>query len=320
MRNGVVVGLAVLLASVAAHADVKATFLPHWLPQAQFAGYYVAAERGFYRQRGLDLSIAAGGPDNPPSTALRDGKVDFALLWLSTAIQLRAQDVPLVDVAQIVQHSSLMLVAKKARGIEKLSDLNGRKVAVWGGDLLLQPKLLFQERGLDVHVVPIAGTINLFLRGGVDATVAMWYNEYDTIRNAGVDPDELTAFFFSKLGLDFPEDGIYCREATLHDDPERVAAFVDASLDGWQYAFAHPEEALDIVVGRMRRHHVAGSRVHQKWMLERMRDLILDGGSGRPSGRLTPARYERVGQALHEAGWIDSVPPFADFFAQRGAP
>jgi NitT/TauT family transport system substrate-binding protein len=320
MRKGILVAVAVLLVAVTAQAAGKVSFLPHWLPQAQFAGYYVADARGYYRQRGLDLTIGIGGPDNPASSALRDGKVDFALLWLSSAIRLRAQGVPLVNVAQIVQHSSLMLVAKKARGIEKLADLNGRKVAVWQGDLLLQPELLFHQQGLDVHIVPIAGTINLFLRGGADATVAMWYNEYHTILNAGVDPDELTTFFFSKLGLDFPEDGIYCREATLRDHPDEVAAFVAASLDGWEYAFAHPDEALDTVLQHMRRQHVAGSRVHQKWMLEHMRDLILDPGSKRPSGRLAEASYEQVGKALHDAGWIDSVPRFADFAAQRAAP
>lgn len=290
----------------------RATFLPQWLPQAQFAGYYVAKAKGLYEARGLDLTIETGGPDNPASTALENGRADFITLWLSSAIQARTRGVPLVNVAQIVERSSLMLVARRNRGIEKPSDLNGRKIGVWEGDFLLQPQIFFKREHLDVTPVPIASTINLFLRGGVDVTVAMWFNEYHTILNAGLDPSELAAFFFAEHGLDFPEDGIYCLEQTLRR-PAVVNAFVQGSLAGWQYAFEHPDEAIDIVLAAMRAAQLPTNRVHQEWMLARMRDIILTQGSTRPTGLLDPAAYARVADALVESGWIKEAPPYDSF-------
>lgn len=308
------VAATVLALAAGARAEPEGvSFLPQWLPQAQFAGYYAAQERGLYAGRGLEVALEPGGPDSPPSAALENGDVDLATLWLSTAIQSRAAGTPLVNVAQIVQRSSLLLMARKASGIAKPADIDGRKVGVWEGDFLLQPRLFFKRHGLQVHEVPLGATINIFLRGGTEVNVGMWYNEYHTVFNAGIDPDELETFFFRDHGLDFAEDGIYCLEDTLRRRPEAIAAFVEASLDGWQWAFEHPEEAVDMVLERQRAAFVPTNRVHQQWMLARMRDLILEGDAARPTGVLTRAAYDRVAEALVESGWIARPPPFADF-------
>jgi len=295
----------------------QASFIPLWLPQAQFAGYYVALERGIYRRHGIDLTILPGGPDQPVSKALQEGQAEFGTLWLSTAIRLRAHGAAIVGAAQVIQRSSLMLVAKKSSGIHRPSDLNGKKVGVWEGDFLLQPQAFFKQYNLDVQVVPQASTVNLFLRDGVSAAVAMWYNEYHTILNSGIDADELTTFFFSDHNLNFPEDGIYCRADV---DRALCEEFVQASLEGWQDAFAHPEEALDIVMAYRARHHLPASRTHQRWMLARMRDVILPKDATAALGALRPQDYDRVAQALRENGWIDRVPDFASFYQGRPAP
>ncbi len=294
-----------------------ARFIPLWLPQAQFAGYYTAFERGLYRQHGIDLTILTGGPDRPASSALENGQAEFATLWLSTAIRMRAHGVRIVNVAQVIQRSSLMLVAKASSGIKRPGDLNGRKVGVWEGDFLLQPLAFFKQYQLGVRVVPQASTVNLFLRDGVDAAVAMWYNEYHTILNAGVNADELTTFFFNEHGLNFPEDGLYCREDV---DGSVCREFAQASLEGWQYAFAHPEEALDIVMAYIGRTHLAASRAHQRWMLARMQDVIMPAGDTAALGVLRPEDYRRVADALKDNGWIDTVPGFASFYRGRPAP
>src|SRR5574340_1282074 len=130
------------------------TFIPLWLPQAQFAGYYVALERSIYRQHGIDLTILLGGPDRPASQALENHQAEFATLWLSTAIRLRAHGAPIVNAAQVIQRSSLMLVAKKSSGIVQPQDLNGKKVGVWEGDFLLQPLTFFKQYHLDVQTIP----------------------------------------------------------------------------------------------------------------------------------------------------------------------
>jgi NitT/TauT family transport system substrate-binding protein len=310
----------VLVLAAGARAEPeRVSFLPQWLPQAQFAGYYAAEARGLYARRGLDVTMEPGGPDSPPSEALENGDVELTTLWLSTAIQARAAGTRVVNVAQIVQRSSLLLLARKSSGIAKPGDMNGRKVGVWEGDFLLQPRLFFKRHGLRVHEVPLGSTINIFLRGGTEVNVAMWYNEYHTVLNAGIDPDELETFFFRDHGLDFAEDGIYCLEETLRRRPEVVAAFVQASLDGWQWAFDHPGAAVDLVLERQRAAFVPTNRVHQEWMLARMRDLILDGQGTRPSGVLTRAAYDRVAEALLESGWISQAPPF-DAFARTPQP
>jgi NitT/TauT family transport system substrate-binding protein len=292
----------------------KATFVPHWVPQAQFAGYYVAQERGFYKKEGIDLAIIAGGPHSPPLDFLKEGKADLATLWLSTGIQARAQGVRLVNIAQILQKSALMLVAKKANGISVVQDLDGRKVGLWEPIFQIQPGALFRMYRLNVKVIPQSTSVDLFLRNGVDAASAMWYNEYHTILNFGVNPEELTPFFFHEHGLNFPEDGIYVMEKTLQRDPELCLAFVKASIEGWQYAFAHPEETLDVVMRNLKREHIPATRVHQKWMLARMKDLILSEGLSTPMGRLVQEDYDRVARGLQSNGLIERILPFHEFY------
>ena len=107
---------------------------------------------------------------------------------------------------------------------------------------------------------------------------AMWYNEYHTIFNSGINADDLTLFFFSQFGLNFPEDGIYCTEETFRKDPEMCAAFVRASIKGWLYAFDNQEEAMDIVMKHAKSAHTGTNRAHQRWMLARMKDLIIPDG------------------------------------------
>ena len=146
----------------AAAATKKLSFIPLWSPQAQFAGYYVALEKGFYRGQGLEVEILNGGPERPADVWLEKGKADIGTLWLSEAIKKRAQGVRLVNVAQILQRSALMLVAKKSSGIRTIADLNGKTVALWES-FQLQPLALFRKYNLRVNVIPQAHSINLGL-------------------------------------------------------------------------------------------------------------------------------------------------------------
>jgi NitT/TauT family transport system substrate-binding protein len=292
----------------------KVSFIPQWVPQAQFAGYYAAYEKGFYRQHGLDLKILRGGPDWPPSAMLAEGRADFGTMLLTTGITKRAQGVKLVNIAQLGQRSALMLVAKKASGINTPQDINGKKVGLWGEDFQGQPRAFFRKHNLKVTVIPQGATLNLFLRGGVEVASAMWYNEYHQILNAGLNPEELTTFFMADYGLNFPGDGIYCLESTVKTHPDRCRRFVQASLEGWHYALAHPEETLDIVMKYVQAANVPTDRVHQKWMLARMADLMLPAGSNLPLGSLQAQAYEQTAQEMQRDGLINKIPPFGEFF------
>jgi NitT/TauT family transport system substrate-binding protein len=291
----------------------KATLIPLWSPQAQFAGYYVALDKGIYARHGMDLKILGAGPGHSPVTALADGTADFAILWLTTALEHRATGTPLVNLAQVVQRSSMMLVAKKTSGIRTIADMNGKKVGLWEGDLSLPPRILFARSGITVREVPQSHTVNLFLRGGIDVASAMWFNEYHTLLNSGIDASELSLFFLRDQGLDFPEDGIYALESTLSRDPALADAFARASQEGWRYAFDHPDEALDIVIKYMLAAHVSANRMQQKWMLGRMRDLVLPEKSAAPFGRLEERDYAAVAEALTKGGLIKAAPVYRDF-------
>lgn len=291
----------------------EVAFIPQWLPQAQFAGYYVAFEKGFYEKRGLKVKILRGGPQCPSSRALEEGAADFATMFLTTAMERRANGSRLVNLAQVVQKSALMLVAKKSSGILSPKDMDGRRVSMWKGDFALQPGAFFRKYGLSVEVVPQSSTLNLFLRGGVDVASAMWYNEYHAILNAGLDPGDLTVFLLADHGMNFPEDGIYCMEETFEKNPGLCCHFAEASLEGWRHAFENPQEALDIVMQYVREANVATNRIHQKWMLSRMKDIILPGGKEKPAGTLDPENYDLVAQELIRFGAVTSPPSFSDF-------
>ena len=298
----------------AAETPLKnASLMPMWSPQAQFAGYYVALDKGIYARHGIDLKILRAGPGCSPAEALEKGTADFAILWLTTALQHRSAGTELVNLAQILQRSSMMLISKKTAGIKTIDDMDGKKVGMWEGYVSIPLRTLFAEHRIKVREVRQSHTVNLFLRGGIDVTSAMWFNEYHTILNSGIDPEELNVIFLRDQGMNFLEDGIYTMEKTLHKDPALAAAFVDASLEGWRYAFDHPDEALDIVIKHMREAHLPANRMHQKWMLERMRDLMKPVNPQGTLGYLMLQDYEAVGRAMQKNGLIRSYPDYNDF-------
>lgn len=315
-------GLAALLilfsvltgAARAEDAPRQARLMPLWSPQAQFAGYYMAQEKDIYARHGIDLTILEGGPGRSAVQSLVNGEADFAVLWLATALQQHDAGLRLVNLAQIIQRSSLLLIARKASGIAQPEDLQGRKVGLWPGELSVPVLAFLDAHHLRVRRIPQAYTVNLFLRGGIDATSAMWYNEYHTILNAGIDPDELQVFALHEHGITFPEDGLYTLEHAYRKDPALGHAFARASLEGWRYAFAHPEETLAVVLERMRRAGVPASRAHQRWMLERMRDLIQpDSADDNDLGRLRPSGYQAAATILRDHGLIGAIPDHAVF-------
>jgi NitT/TauT family transport system substrate-binding protein len=198
--------------------------------------------------------------------------------------------------------------------------MNGRKVGLWGGDLSIPVYALFDRERITVREVPQGITVNLFLRGGIDVASAMWYNEYHTLLISGVDPEELNTIFIADEGLRYPEDGLYALDSTARARPAITAEFVRASLEAWNYAFDHPDETLDLVVRRMREANLPANRVHQRWMLDRMRDLMQPTSAGASRGQLSQADYVAVGESMKRESLISTYPPFAEFHWSAHAP
>ncbi|MFH1914744.1 MAG: ABC transporter substrate-binding protein [Pseudomonadota bacterium] len=303
---------ALLFLAIPAAALEKTSVVLQWLPQAQFAGFYMAVDKGFYEAEGVDMTLIHGGPDVLASELLEAGRADFATMFLSAAIQRRAT-LPIVNVGQFVQHSALMLITRASDGIETVDDLDGKKIGLWANEFQIQARALFRQRGLKVTVVPQSDSLDLFMRGGVHAASGMWYNEYHTLLSYGLEEEDLRPIFFSNHGLDFPEDGIYCLEHTANTRPTLPMAVVRATVLGWQYAFANREEALDAVMARMDRAGVPANRPHQRWMLRRMENIILS-DKVPAMGVLRQEDYERVRTTLMETGFVDDAPIFPEFY------
>ncbi len=292
----------------------KVSLLPHWIPQAQFAGYMVALKKGFYRENGLDLTLIQGGPGKDSFMSLASGQTTFAVGWLSDGIKRKASGIDLVNIAQVIQRSALLLVAKKKSRILAPKDLTGRKIGIWVGNFHVPFMAFFNRQAVSPRIVPNYTSVNIFLKDAVDAVAAMWYNEYHLILNSGYNPDELTCFRLSDHGINFPEDGLYCMEETFDTDPKLCALFVQASLKGWLYAFDHRDEAIDIVMKYAEAAHTGTNRAHQQWMLDRMRDLILPETRERTLGRLNPEDYAAVGRMLKKCHLIEELPPLTEFY------
>lgn len=287
--------------------------LPYWVPTAQFAGYYMADEMGIFEKYGIKATIIDFEPFVTSTDLIKEGKVDFAPLWLVNAIELRASGADIVNIAQPSTRSSLMLITKKKSGINKLDDMNGKRAGIWSG-FELQPQALFGKYKLDVKIIPIGSTNNLFLMDGVDITIANWFDEYHSILNSGLNPDEINTFFFADYGLNFLEDGIYCLSSTLKNDPELCANFVKATFEGWIAAFNNPDKAIDIVIKHAGNAKIPVNRVHQKWILDRYRDLYLKEGVSPFNTKLSQEDYQSIGNILKESGLINELPNFNDFY------
>ncbi|MCF8366771.1 MAG: ABC transporter substrate-binding protein [Bacteroidales bacterium] len=290
----------------------QVTLLPYWVANAQFAGYYMAVEKGFYQKYSIQLQIIPYQPFITPNDLIKDGTVDFAVLWLVNAIELRASGTEIVNIAQPSTRSSLMLITKKSSEINTLEQMNGKKAGIWSG-FDLQPKALFNKYHLDVKIIPIGSSNNLFLMDGVDITIANWFDEYHSLLNNGLDSTEINTFFFADYGLNFLEDGIYCSAEKLAGDPELCADFVRATFEGWTYAFDHPDESIDLVVEHAQQANLPVNRVHQKWMLDRYRDLYLK--KDKPfNTSLSSQDYQSIGRIMKESGLIRQIPPFEEFY------
>ncbi|MBP2665257.1 MAG: transporter substrate-binding protein [Firmicutes bacterium] len=285
-----------------------------WSHQAQFAGYYVALEKGFYKDKGLDVSIVPGGPGLDAADFLIRGQVDFASLWLSAALARSEKDIPLVNLAQVVNSSNLVLMTWKKDNISTLSDLSGKKISVWGGDFRAPYAAWLQAMNARPELVPQYYSVNLFLQQGVVACSAMYYNEVHMAYQTGIDMDELKLFFLRDDEFGFPEDGIYITRDALAKNPEQARNFREASLDGWKYAAENPDEALEIVMQYVIKDNVPTNRPHMKWMLEKILTSVIPGTQDAWAfGRLSRQDYSRTVQVMRQQGLLQQSPTYEDF-------
>ena len=279
----------------------RIVFSPQWTPQSQFAGYYVAQAKGFYKEVGLDIVIDHPSASNPALNRLREGSSHVITLQLVQAIKYIDQGIPLVNILQTSQQSSLMIVPRR-KDIRTLQDLNGKKVGIWKAGFGEPAQILANRQKLDIRWIPFVSNVNLFISGAIDATLATSYNEYLQILACGIQPEHV--FYLADLGYDIPEDGLYVTADYYDTHRCELQAFAEASRRGWEWAAAHPEEALTIVMEEVRRHHVGTNKVHQKRMLDNILHLQHRRNGSSPAFGLSPEDVEKASGLLLDAGLI----------------
>lgn len=304
----------------ATDTPARASLVLLWHHQAQFAGYYMALERGFYRREGLDVTLRRGGPDVRPADELARGRTEFCVAMLASALERRANGRPLVLLSQIVNRSNFSLVAWKrppsepSTTIKELSDLDGHPVSIWEADLRLPYLACFDVQKIEPDILPQYYALSLFFHHGVDACAVMRYNEYHRLIQHGVHPDDIVIFNLWEHGVTLPEDGLYTLERTWQEQPEKCAAFVKASLEGWRYARAHPEETLDVVMRYVEQDNLPTNRPHMRWMLGEILDSIFPAENSPWSlGKLSPQAFAETLKLIKRHSSLPIEPTFEEF-------
>jgi NitT/TauT family transport system substrate-binding protein len=291
-----------MLAGAASAEDV--TLQLKWVTQAQFAGYYVALDQGFYEEEGLNVTIKPGGPDIAPPQVIAGGGADVIVEWMPAALAAREAGLPLVNIAQPFKSSGMMLTCRNDSGVTSTDDFKGQTLGVWffGNEY---PFLSWMstlgiptEGGEDgVTVLKQGFNVDPLLQNQAACISTMTYNEYWQVIDAGFTPEDLTVFKYEDQGVATLEDGLWVLEDRLEDPAfvETMAKFVRASMKGWKWAEENPDEAAMIVLENDETG--AQTEEHQKRMMGEIAKLTA--GS---NGALDPADYERTVQTLLAAG------------------
>ena len=297
------VAAAGLWGSLAQAAD-EVTLQLKWVTQAQFAGYYVALDKGFYEEEGLDVTIKPGGPDIAPTQVLAGGGADVTVEWMPAALSAREKGLNMVNIAQPFKSSGMMLTCRKDAGIESTDDFKGKTLGVWffGNEfpfLSWMSQLGIPTDGSDagVEVLKQGFNVDPLLQGQAACVSTMTYNEYWQVIDAGLSPEDLTVFKYEDQGVATLEDGLYVLEDRLEDPAfeDKMVRFVRASMKGWKYAEENPNEAADIVL----ENDASGAQTekHQRRMMGEIAKLTA--GS---NGALVEADYERTVASLLAGG------------------
>jgi NitT/TauT family transport system substrate-binding protein len=295
-----------LMAGTALAAD-KLTLQLKWVAQAQFAGYFVAKDKGFYKDAGLDVAIKAGGPDIAPEQVIAGGGADVIVDWMGGALAAREKGVGLVNIAQPFKKAGMQLVCPKNGPVKTEADFKGRTLGVWffGNEYPFYAWMskigMKTDGGADgVTVLKQSFDVQPLIQKKADCISVMTYNEYWQLIDAGYKPEDLIVFNYSAMGNDLLEDGLYAMEDKLKDKAfaDKMVRFVTASMKGWEYALKNVDEAAKIVMD-----NGGQDANHQKRMMGEVAKLI-----DKPDAKLIPAAYERTAKALLDQKIITKTP------------
>ena len=280
----------------------KLVFTPQWTAQAQFAGYYVAQKKGFYRQAGIDVEIVHPSVTQPAMSRIRQNLCQATTLQLCQAMELIDTGVELVNILQTSMNNAMVIVS--ARDKDPLTQ-RGERVGIWSvgfGQLAICMSI---KEGLDYNWVRFSTNVNLFVSGALDATLAMSYNEYYQLMQAGIKLTDKNVYRFCDHGYNVQEDGVYMTREYYNKHRDQAERFAQASRKGWEWAAAHPEETLDIVMEYVNKDRIATNRVMQKLMLKEVLRLQVDRESKKREFRLRPDMVKRASDLMKEYSMLE---------------
>jgi len=299
-RQALVAAASLLLAFPAARSSAEdATVRLKWFNQAQFAGFYVAREKGFYQAQGLDVSIQPGGPDFPAVQMVAGGSEQFGVTGADQILVARSKGVPVVALAVLYRKNPFVLFSLKQAGIDKAEKFRGRKVGVkLGGNEELIYRAVLARSGTspkDLTEVPVKFDLSPLLTGQVDVWPGYVINEVIAAREKAFD---VNIVWPSDYGIDLYADTLFTTEKMLSERPQSVQKFVSATLKGWSYAVAHPEEAAQITVKY-------GSKLSYEHELAMMKaSVALLQPDQAPIGTMTAGGWAALNDLLTQGGFI----------------
>ena len=272
-------------------------FTPQWTAQAQFAGYYVAEAMGFYSEAGLDVRIEHPSATSSAMSRLRSGRCQVTTLTLCQAMETVDEGTPLVNILQTSMNNAMVIVS--ARNQDPLTQ-KGARVGIWSVGFGQLAICMSAKDHLDYEWVRFAQNVNLFVSGALDATLAMSYNEYYQLMQAGVEMTDTNVYRFCDHGYNVQEDGVYMTLDYYEKHKDQALRFAEASRRGWEWAAEHPDETLDIVMRYVEKDRVATNRVMQKLMLDEVLRLQVDRESQQREFRLREDMVQQASQLMLE--------------------
>ena len=277
--------------------DATIVFTPQWTAQAQFAGFYVAEAKGFFCEAGVKVKIEHPSVTLPAMSRLRTNASQATTLQLCQAMEIVDGGIPLVNILQTSMNNGMVIVS--ARGKDPLTQ-KGAKVGIWSvgfGQLAISMSI---KEHLNYEWVRFAQNINLFLAGALDATLAMSYNEYYQLMQAGIELNDKNVYRFCDHGYNVQEDGVYMTRDYYEKHREQAKKFANACRKGWEWAAQHPDETLDIVMKYVEKNSIATNRVMQRLMLKEVLRLQVDRESKKREFRLRPDMVEQASRLMVE--------------------
>jgi NitT/TauT family transport system substrate-binding protein len=329
MKKRLVVG-ALLVAALALAAAVglstraaaapkltNVTLQLKWVPQAQFAGYYAASLKGFYKAAGLNVTLKNGGPDIIPEQVVASGQAQFGVDWLPSLLAARDKGTDLVNIAQVFARSGMTQLTWKSSGIDTIAKMKGKKVANWLGGNQYELFAALTKNGMDpahnkgVTIVQQPFDMNLFLQNKVDSASAMTYNELAQVLESKnpktgklYQLSDLNVIKMQNVGTGMLEDGLFSTGKWLKSQANDLTAvkFIQASLQGWIWCRDHQADCVNLTL----KEGPTLPKGHQTWQMNEINKLVWPNATG--IGVMNTADFARTAHISQQFGVISKAP------------